>query len=78
VILSDRNASPYDIPLSSGAGCVETNDDRPTLKWFEMSVTCVRWHGHDSEFLRLIAGVRQGGVLSQCLFAIFVDDIKID
>jgi len=44
-------------------------------KWFEMSVTCVRWHGHDSEFFRLIAGVRQGGVLSPFLFAIFVDDI---
>jgi len=44
-------------------------------KWFEMSVTCVRWHGHDSEFLRLIAGVRQNGVLSPFLFTIFVDDI---
>jgi len=20
-------------------------------KWFEMSVTCVRWHRHDPEFL---------------------------
>ena len=44
-------------------------------KWFEMSVTCVRWHGHDSEFFRLIAGVRQDGVLSLFLFAIFVDDV---
>jgi len=44
-------------------------------KWFEMSVTCVRWHGHDSESFRLIAGVRQRGVLSPFLFAIFVDDI---
>ena len=44
-------------------------------KWFEMLVTCVRWHGHDSEFFRLIAGVRQGGVLSPFLFAIFVDDV---
>jgi len=23
-------------------------------KWFEMSVTCVRWHRHDPEFFRLI------------------------
>ena len=43
-------------------------------KWFEMSVTCVRWHGNDSESFRLIAGVRQRGVLSPFLFAIFVDD----
>jgi len=44
-------------------------------KWFELSVTCVRRHGHDSEVFRLIAGVRQGAVLSPVLLAIFVDDI---
>jgi len=41
-------------------------------KWFEMSVTCVRWHRHDSLFFTLIAGVRQGGVLSAFLFAILL------
>ena len=43
--------------------------------WFNLSVTCVRWVGHVSHFFRLVAGVRQGGVLSPVLFSIFIDDI---
>ena len=43
--------------------------------WFQLATTCVRWYGFDSAFYCLNAGVRQGGVLSPFLFAIFIDDI---
>ena len=45
--------------------------------WFRISKTCVKWDGHVSEFFTLISGVRQGGVLSPALFAIFIDDIVL-
>ena len=43
--------------------------------WFSISVTCVKWNGHVSQFFNLIAGVRQGGVLSPLFFAIFIDQL---
>lgn len=43
--------------------------------WFSMSETCVRWGGQYSYLFKLLAGVRQGGVLSPVLFAIFIDGI---
>ena len=44
--------------------------------WFNTSFTCVRWGRHSSAFFKLTAGIRQGGVLSPKLFAIFVDDLS--
>jgi len=43
--------------------------------WFHVSVTCVNWKGHLSAFYSLTAGVRQGGVLSPSLFAVYIDGI---
>ena len=43
--------------------------------WFSISITCINWDRHVSKFLKLSAGVRQGGVLSPLLFAIFIDGI---
>ena len=44
-------------------------------KWFNESITCIHWNGCISHFFRLEAGVRQGGVLSPFLFAVFIDSI---
>ena len=44
-------------------------------QWFSITVTCVKWNGCISQFFRLLAGVRQGGVLSPVLFAIFIDSV---
>jgi len=43
--------------------------------WFSVSVACVNWKGHFSAFYSLTAGVRQGGVLSPFLFAVFIDGV---
>ena len=43
--------------------------------WLCLSATCVRWVDNYSEFFSVACGVRQGGVLSPYLFAIYVDDI---
>jgi len=40
--------------------------------WFELGVTCVKW---GSYFVKLSCGIRQGGVLSPYLFAVFIDSI---
>ena len=45
--------------------------------WFANSRSCVRWGSNSSEFYRLTAGVRQGGALSPCLFALYVNDVII-
>jgi hypothetical protein len=43
--------------------------------WFSISFTCVKWGSIFSSFFLLNSGVRQGGVLSPYLFALYVDDI---
>lgn len=43
--------------------------------WFLVSVTCIKWNQHTSEFFNLRAGVRQGGVLSPVLFSVFIDGL---
>ena len=46
-------------------------------KWYDKMFTCVRWGSALSSYVKLNAGVRQGGILSPILFAIFVDDILL-
>ena len=43
--------------------------------WFKVSVSCVKWNNAISRFFSMTAGVRQGGVLSPYLFAVFIDDL---
>ena len=36
--------------------------------WFQLGMTCIKWHSVVSEFFGLSCGIRQGGVLSRiCL-----------
>jgi len=44
-------------------------------RWFRGSATCFSWNGRFSAFYSLTAGVRQGGVLSPFLLAVFIDGI---
>jgi len=43
--------------------------------WFNKCFTCVRWGSVYSKWFKLRCGVRQGGVLSPYLFALYVDVI---
>ena len=43
--------------------------------WFALCSTCVRWGELYSNYIKLICGVRQGGVLSPCLFAVYINGV---
>ena len=47
-------------------------------RWFDISITRVKLGNQVSNFIALQASVRQGGALSPCLFAIFIDDTVIN
>ena len=46
--------------------------------WLNKSLACVRWGTTFSNFFRLFAGVRQDGVLSPILFAIYINDLIVN
>ena len=43
--------------------------------WFMISFTCVKWGSVLSRSYQLICGIRQGGVLSPHLFALYIDSV---
>ena len=45
--------------------------------WYSKSITCVRWNNVLSRYVTLSAGIRQGGVLSPMLFAVYVNDVLV-
>ena len=46
---------------------------RIMLKWFQYSIASVRWGGALSAVFDVLAGVRQGGLLSPLLFSVYMD-----
>ena len=44
-------------------------------RWFSLSVTCVKWCNLLSTRYSVTCGIRQGGVLSPYLFAIYIDSL---
>ena len=55
--------------------CVPINLLSVLENWFEFSVTCVKWGSVFSRSFSLACGVRQGGVLSPHLFALYIDSV---
>ena len=45
--------------------------------WFSTTVAMVRWNACMSSTVKILSGVRQGGILSPFLFAVFVDDVLV-
>jgi hypothetical protein len=43
--------------------------------WFKLGRTCVKWGSTISDYFRLSCGIRQGGVLSPYLFAVYIDSV---
>ena len=43
--------------------------------WFSKCYTCVKWNNFFSVMFKLNCGIRQGGVLSPYMFAIYIDEI---
>jgi len=43
--------------------------------WFSIGNTCVKWGTYFSQSFKLLCGVRQGGVLSPYLFAVYIDSV---
>jgi len=45
------------------------------INWYSRCDAFVNWNGFFARVFRTLGGVRQGGVLSPLLFAVYVDDI---
>ena len=46
-------------------------------KWYESSYAVIRWNNLHSQKFRITKGMRQGSILSPCLFNIFLDEMMV-
>ena len=44
--------------------------------WYQSQPMCIKWGKANSDYFNVSNGVRQGGVLSPKLFAIYIDDLS--
>ena len=44
--------------------------------WYSTEEVCIRWGTEMSSYFNISNGVRQGGIVSQSLFAIYIDDLS--
>ena len=56
---------------------IACNIVRIFLFWYQRQSICIKWSKKTSEYVSIINGVRQGGVLSPQLFAIYMDDLSV-
>ena len=49
---------------------------RLLVHWYRQQTLCVKWDRNTSSFFTVTNGVRQGGILSPCLFTLYVDDLS--
>ena len=50
---------------------------RILMFWYQRQSIRAKWGKRTSEYFSIINGVRQGGVLSPQLFAIYMDDLSV-
>ena len=50
---------------------------RILLYWYRTQTFCIKWGTMTSCFFSVSNGVRQGGILSPYLFAIYMDDLSV-
>ena len=50
---------------------------RIILYWYRTQTFCIKWDTMTSCFFSVSNGVRQGGILSPYLFAIYMDDLSV-
>ena len=49
---------------------------RLLLYWYKSQMLCIKWGSRFSEFFGVSNGVRQGGVLSPYLYALYLNDLS--
>ena len=49
---------------------------RMLMFWYSKQEVCIRWGTEMSSYFNISNGVRQGGILSPSLFAIYMDDLS--